>query len=284
MTDAANSLANRAEYVDPDLLVRALRLPAPDDCAPLILIVGPCRSGSSALLQAMSCAGYLSFFQPLKLVLRRHLAAEPAPLTIPPGEQPIILKETLGPFLMAEATFDPLQVLLRGGYPAERVSMVVMAREPTGALASWRRSFATAALYAGIDLAVFEAAYQNAANQYRDAAAAGVSVTAYVPDALAGRTDPPLEALFTRVGLSFRPEALNWSNAPAFGAADSPIVREAEPMVFRSSGSLRGLKSSLRYEQPPRRLGIEHETAAPRGAQAAYDSLVRACLRDLGHG
>ena len=55
----------------------------------------------------------------------------------PQSNQRLYLKETLGPYTKIEALFNPLDVLLRAGYPPKKLRLFIVGREPLQTWASW---------------------------------------------------------------------------------------------------------------------------------------------------
>src|SRR3989344_735260 len=86
----------------------------------LIVIVGPCRTGTTALANVFSKAGLTVYMQPVKSAGR---AKESKQEIIPwrmKEEYIAVVKETLGAKIEAEF-FDPVEILLNLGYPKEKL-------------------------------------------------------------------------------------------------------------------------------------------------------------------
>ena len=108
------------------------RIVVPPDPPILILIVGPCRSGSTALFYAFArCFGGEA--QPIKTILRKGAKG----FVFPSKREFFVIKENFGPHHLEEACFDPIRLLLEAGYPSTRIKMIVSIREPQNCLDSW---------------------------------------------------------------------------------------------------------------------------------------------------
>ena len=103
----------------------------------IILGVGPCRSGTTPWLRLFAQAGIEGHFQPIKNIMRHEMMGLTAPKwEIPPGT--IAMKETLGPYHVAEVKYDPLKVLREVGYQDNHIDLVVLFRDPIATWASWK--------------------------------------------------------------------------------------------------------------------------------------------------
>src|SRR5947209_13766937 len=107
-TDIDDSVIDdlRRRVILADQITSRLKVPVLDGRSPVVCIVSPCRCGSTALLRATGCAGYRSYFQPLKRLIRKLLLGQNAGWELPYTTDPIVIKEAFGPFLLAEAGFD----------------------------------------------------------------------------------------------------------------------------------------------------------------------------------
>jgi hypothetical protein len=101
---------------------------------------GKCRVGSTPLTNLFGLTGMPSYYQPLKMMLRHLFVSKPATPWIIANAQDephIFSKETAGPYVVAESLFNPLRLLVEAGYPAERLHVIMLDREPASSLASW---------------------------------------------------------------------------------------------------------------------------------------------------
>jgi hypothetical protein len=223
-----------------------IRLPAADECPGATLIVGPCRSGTTALLRAAAATGHRAYFQPVKRLIRKELVGEQATFEIEPSPHRVVIKETLGPFVHEEATFDPVRLLAAAGYPIVRADIVVVMRQPVSLYRSWERLYGVNSHLGPLNLDVFVTAFEHSISLYHAARASGLTATAFTPDAFAG-ADPArvVAALFARHNLRYDRRAVEWgADAPPL---DRLMVKEPEPEIFRCPGALNGVRHSIGY-------------------------------------
>src|SRR5579885_1277578 len=133
-----NDLYQKVASVSLDDVVR--RVFVPQTVPDIFLLVGPCRSGTTAQAKVFRALGILSHHQPLKSVLRCLLHGQEETYTLPTESQ-LLIRETLGPYTLTEACFDPVTVLLKAGVPREKLRVIVMVREPLSTLTSWQEFF-----------------------------------------------------------------------------------------------------------------------------------------------
>jgi hypothetical protein len=125
----------------------------------VVLIVGPCRSGTTFVFNALSSSTHTGIFQPIKHSIRSEIAGEPKKLDLRDfSGQKVIIKEAFGPYDLREATFDPVAAIYKAIKPATPLLITVL-RTPDRCYASWKRSFCSPS--AEPDISVFNAAYNN---------------------------------------------------------------------------------------------------------------------------
>jgi hypothetical protein len=263
-----------------------LDLPDDRNRPPVVVIAGPCRSGTTALLRSAAATGHTSYFQPLKRVIRSALVGENARFAIEPETSTVVMKETFGPFVAEEVDFDPLAVLRSKGYPAHQLSLVVTLRHPRELYSSWQRLYSANDSFDGPRAEIFTAAFRHSLALYHRARADGLTVTAFAVDNLPGTTSAEaLRRLFDRHALRYTPRAVRWDGPSA--VLDAAIRREPEPARFRAAGALDAVRHSTTYTPPPVS-GAQQDPAAPEPPACvlalvhAYESFVTFCKRDLG--
>ncbi|HEY1348285.1 MAG TPA: hypothetical protein VGF67_01510 [Ktedonobacteraceae bacterium] len=220
-------------HVSPEDIVGRVALPAvvPE----IFLLVGPCRSGTTAQAKVFRAAGMLAHHQPLKSVLRCLLQGQQETYTLPQVPQ-LCLRETLGPYTRAEATLDPLALLLQAGVPGAKVRVILMLREPLSTLTSWKETFAQ-----GRESAILVhnciAAYQTMQRIQEQALSAGLPVLHYVYEALRD-TDPASlsQRLFARLGLNLVYRELDWNRLAPFASTDEHPSLPGEPACYLLPG------------------------------------------------
>lgn len=96
-----------------------------------ILLWGPCRVGSTALLNVFGECKLHAYYQPIKVLLREKLNTGKIKSDMPDIEDIediAVIKETSGPYTIAESIFNLLSVLLQAGVKPDQISLVVMHR------------------------------------------------------------------------------------------------------------------------------------------------------------
>ncbi|MDY4379455.1 hypothetical protein SOV92_16770 [Pectobacterium brasiliense] len=108
-----------------------------------ILLWGPCRVGSTALLNVFGECRLPAYYQPIKVLLREILDSGNIKTDLPQFEDISVIKETSGPYTIAESIFNPLSVLIQSGVSPEKIALVVMHRKADDMLDSWVRKWAS---------------------------------------------------------------------------------------------------------------------------------------------
>jgi hypothetical protein len=260
-----------------------VHLPGERQLADLTLVVGPCRSGTTAVLRAAAATGHAAHFQPFKRLVRHTLLGEESRFVLPSGPRLTVLKETFGPFLLAESVFDPVAVLTGLGYPSHLLSLVVTLRHPVDTYLSWQRLHRANGKFGAIDTEVFVAAFRHTLALHRRARDSGLRVTAFAADALSDqKPEDVLPTLFARHGLAYTSAAVHWPMDPQ--SLDASMVREPEPELFRAPGALDGVRRAaaftLRAPQADRApTGVPHQVSELINA---YQRFASQCTDDLG--
>jgi len=248
---------------------------------------GKCRVGSTALNNLFGAAGLPSYYQPVKTILRhRLLDAAGEPWRVPDAaEHPCIFsKETAGPYVPAESLFNPLQALVEAGYPADRVRLIVLDREPWSSFASWLAKWSDR-----LPQCMLIRNYMVAAlNKHRIEAYArrhGIAITHYVYEASKDSVQSA-QALFARLGLSHRFTAAavtDWSGIGHLDTNEAKIIYPEEPGVYVVPG-LHG--SSAAYSYCPRDTFLLNRAQTGLlerfGILDVYRASTQACASDLG--
>ncbi|GLK61749.1 MULTISPECIES: hypothetical protein [Azotobacter] len=107
----------------------------------LVLIAGPCRSGTTFVFNALSHSDFIGVFQPLKHQIRCELSGTSSEMKFEHyvGNR-IVIKEAFGPYSLEEAGYDPVQKAV-DIFQAEKILLVLVLRSPTECLASWEKAF-----------------------------------------------------------------------------------------------------------------------------------------------
>ncbi|MGD8590779.1 MAG: hypothetical protein PVG22_18300 [Chromatiales bacterium] len=201
----------------------------PQQVAPVLLAVSPCRSGSTVLLRVFGYSGVESHFQQLKNVLRWQMQGVDFTWSVPNGADLVFLKETLGPFTAEESRFNPLQALLDAGYPADRLRLLVIGREPIQTWASWCAYWSEEA-----SIVNYITAYHTTDLVARQAQGLGMDTSYLVHESLRDHAvETVVRHLLGQLGIPYTPRAIGgWKELPGFGAPGSNIVLPHEPPAF----------------------------------------------------
>ena len=197
----------------------------------VILMISPCRSGSTVLLRPFGYSGIPSFFQPIKNALRWRLEGREKPW-LPPREDVVFLKETFGPFLAEETAFDPLAELCASGVDPTRLHLVLLQRDPGAVWSSWCEYWE-----GRTSKALFERAFAACGAVCRTAERLGIPVETCDFDACLADPKGRLGQLFQALDLRFDPSVVaGWDQRPGFGAQGSGIHMPEEPPAFVTRG------------------------------------------------
>lgn len=194
----------------------------PDNPPEMLLIIGPCRVGTTALSNSLSRLGFTAYMQPIKSMRRAAEEEEPVTDWKIDGEQSyVISKETLGPKTEAEF-FNPLEILLELGYPAHKLHLIGICREPRSTLGSWVR------MWNKVPINGFIKSFQLTNEIIDQAQKCGINTAYYVHEAIgANNPDMVLDRLIKKMAIPIKKRSLNpakWTSGPAFASAGSNIA------------------------------------------------------------
>jgi hypothetical protein len=248
---------------------------------------GKARVGSTALNNLFGLAGFPSYYQPVKSMLRTAFAGDqPVPWILPAADAHpgIFTKETQGPYTLGECLFIPLQILVEAGYPPSKLHLIVLERDPERSLASWLNKLT--ALEPPEKLTRYHVLSALNANRVRSyAARQGIPVTHYVYEA---SREPVLtaRALFACLGLDhdFHAEAVtSWGE---HGNLDGPtshqIIYPPQPPIYDLPG-LHGADTGFHYHDGSNTIDDRHrDLLEATGVYQMYRDAVQTCIDDLG--
>jgi len=248
---------------------------------------GRCRVGSTPLTNLFGVAGIPSYFQPVKVILRHSLVGHAsAPWIVPSAaEQPhIFSKEMAGPYVLAESLFLPLQPLLEAGYPADRLHVIMLDRDPASSLASWLEKWSDRIPESRL-IHNYVLATLNTLRVESFAARHGIPVSHYVYEA-SKEPAQSVRTLFDRLGLAARfteGAVTDWKERGQLESKDSGITFLSEPPVYTVSG-IHGSDTGYKYRarQTTSLTDAQLELLQRYGIHDIYRASVKACVRDLG--
>lgn len=245
---------------------------------------GKARVGSTPLTNVLGIAGIPSYYQPVKTILRCVLnATTPIIWQLEPGHENYFAKETFGPYTIAECMFLPVEFLLKAGFPAEKLHVVILDREPTSALASWIIHWAhrvpeTTLIWHYIIATLNTRRLANYAKRSQ------IKTTTYVYE-LSKEPLPFLEVLFERLGIDdyfCTSSFTDWKDKGDLASENSSIFFLEEPQVYNVPG-LHGSDVAYRFHAKPTYLLSEWQVAVldESGLYNLYRESIQACIADF---
>ncbi|WP_247894574.1 sulfotransferase family protein [Azospirillum sp. B510] len=260
------------------------RIP-PEEFPDLHCAWGRARVGSTALANLFGMVGLPAYYQPVKAVLRNALTGtRPDSWTPRSGDGPLFIKDVAGPYLIAECLYVPLEILLQAGYPADRLHLIILDRDPVQSLASWLEKWSERVSHDRL-LGNFILATLNVIRVEACARRCGVPVTHYVHEA-SRRPVVAAEALFRHLGLGDRFTATavtDWRTIDALDGETSQVIFPDEPDVYHVPG-LHKTEPEYRYRHRDTQgltdadLDLLDRFSLPE----LYRSSVSHCAQDLG--
>lgn len=219
--------------VSSDAIASKIKVPKSRNIPTVFLVMGPCRTGTTVHLKIFSNSGLHSFNNPVKNALQREMFSQDGQFEIPPEEISILIKESIGSLTLPESSYNPVEVLLKAGFPPDKIHLIANFREPLSTFASWIKNYGEKTNPA-ILLPNFIRSYQNAHKIVGGVKRSGINVTALVYEALRDNTpDEVIKNLFHRLGIDFTEKSVRgWDN---HGAEGSRIHYGQRPDVFKSS-------------------------------------------------
>lgn len=258
----------------------------PDNPPKMVLIVGPSRTGTTALSNVFARLGVPAYMQPIKSMRRAvDMAENVINWEVDRYASLVVSKETLGPRTEAEF-FDPAEELLKIGYPEDKIYIIGVLREPRATLASW------VSMWGKVPMQGLIKSYQLIDHILSNAQRRGEKVTYYVHEAISAN-DPGVVTgkLFERVGISIvenvhlpREERLSdfvdWRSGPIFGESGSNIIFFDSPPGRFIKGVKEGKGYHFRYLVAELTEGQE-KALRENGIYEIYKKFASECERNL---
>lgn len=253
----------------------------------LYFACGKARVGSTALSNLFGMTGMASYYQPLKAILREALVGQKlTPWIVPSAadEPDIFSKETIGPYVVLESLFNPLQLLIEAGYPPSRLHLIMLDREPASSLASWLEKLISRAPADAL-LRHYVIAALSAARVAGYARRQGVPVTHYVYE-VSKEAIESVRILYNRLGLSssFTETAVtSWREPGQAEVNNARVIFPSEAKIYKVP-NLHTSDSAYRYQRRATTTLSEAQLDILErcGINDAYRASVAACVRDLG--
>ena len=240
--------------VDLGEIVNRIKIEDHKNIPDIILTIGPCRSGTTALLRLFGATGIKSYYQPIKTILRWLLLDEDKEMTHTweiPKSSLIYLKETLGPYTFAESKLNPLTVLsgvLDEDTMKRKIHVLIMGREPSDTWYSWKTYFANENITIETLFENFNHAYKTVEEIRQEAIKNSMKVMHFVYEA-SQYPEVAVASLFKRLGIENPPVLYGWNNLPEMGTEGSNIFLPDESQPFIVEGIHDKIKNadSLRF-------------------------------------
>lgn len=166
----------------------------------------PARSGTTAFLYLLASQPSVNraYFQPQMTILR---TGGPV-FNISSKDKAICLKEVFGGNPSIDVrTHDPVELLLKAGVPAEKITWVTMLREPVQSFGSLFH------LEPGLTPEVAAATQEWTLEIFERHKKNGVNMIPYVYELARDNEEKALRALFARLGLPFKASSLKFDSA-----------------------------------------------------------------------
>jgi hypothetical protein len=266
-------------------VVERIHFPESDLRPKTLLSVSPCRSGTTVLLRVFGAAGIQSHYQELKNIFRWRMQAQEFSWQYPHNSDMIYLKETLGPYTLAEARFNPLEVLLKAGFSPDDLKVFIVGRSPMETWASWVSWWRSVT---SVD--IFIQAYQMTEAIREQARKEGLLAATFVYDAIRDiGADTAIRGLFSRLDVPFNPFSIRgWKDLPAFGVPGSNVILPQEPAVYDVPDLHAKVEQADNLSHFSRDLDHcdvfpeECDMISQSNVLAIYDDWRAACETDLG--
>ena len=254
-----------------------------DEFPKLIYGIGRARCGSTPITNVFGVAGMPAYYQPIKSMLRHHLIGQSCEGWAVSDEDCIFAKETFGPYSVHECLFQPVDILLQAGYPAEKIHIIVLDREPLSALSSWFARW-DYRLDKTTLLAHFVLASHNVRRAMDRARAANLPITHYVYEA-SKTAETSIKQLFKRLQLLDRFTSSSvrcWGDLGHLSDKRSGVIFTEEPEIFHVP-ELHGTDHAYRFK--PRAISASaarcQSLLEDSGVMALYGESVLRCGMDL---
>jgi hypothetical protein len=255
-----------------DYVAKHTQLPQnPADIPHILGWSGLARSGTSALLFLLAGHAQIdrAYFQPQKTLLRKgnpnfELHAE---------DGLICMKEVFGS-LYPEENYDPIRMLLDAGVPEDKITWIVLLRDPVQTFRSWHRRMPQVAPE---NLYDSQAHALNLFRRYQDTK---VTLVPFVYELFDGQEVAALTALLDKVGLDASQVSLDFD----LEAIERKLVKGqvADPGYFASNVQnildLKRFVYSRNDYVPPKKL----EAEVKRLCEADYREFCRSVQREFG--
>lgn len=194
-----------------DIIASRVLLPKKGELPRIILLTGPCRTGTTSQFRTFGENGVTVYNNHIKSIVRGLQRGREFNIpSVREAGQAILIEESIGARTPAESQLNPLKVLLRAKYPPENLAVIVMSRDPLSTWASWCEKYSD--VERGTLLKNFVNAHDTIFTLYQEAKEKRIATTALVYEAF--RDNSPqdvMKRLFSNVSLPYSDQAIqNW--------------------------------------------------------------------------
>jgi len=260
------------------LIITKKEIKIPKNIPNLIIIVGPCRVGTTALANIFSKVGLTVYMQPIKSARRAKEAGEKIVQWKILEGNIVVAKETLGPKTEAEF-FDPIKILLKAGYPKEKLILIPIIRDSRKTLASWR------SMWISLNLEKFVQTYKLVLEIKNKAESMGIKTIPYVHEVTRDQSSyAVIRKLFKKIGLkkSISKNVIDWTKGRKFGKDSNLKFYDAPSDRF-----VKEVKSWETYkyqEEPYLQLSSSDEVFIKKNKvlEDIYEEFRKGCQKALG--
>lgn len=197
---ASFSLIGEDVLFNKEYILKNLIIPKPENCPRIILLYGPCRSGTTALFKSFSEVVPVSYYQPIKNIMRYG-----EPQFFIENVSTIFVKETIGPWRDLECSYNPWSILLEAGVPIEKLSLIPILREPIKTYDSWLRTFDN------VKIDNFLQSYTNFLDTYELAKEMNIEVNPIYYEKLKWDPNMMMRELIEKLNLDYQESVVDWS-------------------------------------------------------------------------
>lgn len=261
-----------------------------EDSPTIIVGWGKCRVGSTALTNLFGIAGILAYYNPIKTAVRHFVLNSPAEAWHVPSRAEhnfVFAKEMSGPYFLADCTVNPLQILVEAGYPASRIELLVLDRDPYRSLAGWLNIWGHLLSQERL-VQHYVLSALNAIRIKEFAIKVGIRTSHYVYEA-SRIPDMAISKMFRRFGVQqlYRGEVVDgWNERGALASEHSKIIFPVLPQPIKTIPGMHASEPRYLYkERSADRISSEHKALIERtGVIECYRETALCCANELGIG
>jgi adenylylsulfate kinase len=264
---------------------RSLRHRFADDLPTIVFSWGKCRVGSTALTNLFGIADIPAYYNSIKTPVRHFLLNSVGdPWEIPQRSEHefIFTKNMSGPYHLVDCTVNSLQILVEAGYPAHRIELLVLDRDPYRALDSWLNIWGHLIPHDKlVQHYVLSALNAIAIKAY--AARVGIRTSHYVYETTR-IPDQTVSRIFRRLGVQRGSDVVeNWNEKGALESKHSKIIFPRLPEPLQHIPGMHASESRYLYkERSANRISAQYRALIEQtGVIERYREAALYCCAEL---